>query len=236
MIFSGASVNAVPSFFDRSNMKWKPDSSQTSGEELANVITHGIGAALGIAGLSTLVVGAARYGDIWRMVSFSIYGATLVILYLASFFYHGARSPRAKRLLQFFDHTAIYLLIAGTYTPFTLVSMRGAWGWTMFGLIWGLAIVGILLNVFFFGRLGVISTILYLLMGWLVVIAIKPVTDALSVRGLAWLVAGGLSYTVGVIFYAWHRLPYAHPIWHLFVLAGSVFHYFAIFFYVLPVR
>jgi hemolysin III len=217
-------------------MKWKPDGNQTSGEELVNVITHGIGAAFGIAGLGALVVGAWRYSDVWRTASFIIYGATLVLLYLASAFYHGARSPRAKRLLQFFDHTAIYLLIAGTYTPFTLVSLRGPWGWTMFGLIWGLAVTGILLNVFFFGRLGFISTILYLLMGWLVVIAIKPVMDAVSVRGLVWLVAGGLSYTVGVVFYAWHRLPYAHPIWHLFVLAGSIFHYFAIFFYVLPVR
>jgi len=217
-------------------MKWKDDCTQTSGEELANVITHGIGVALGIAGLSVLVVGAARHGDIWRTVSFSIYGATLILLYLASAFYHGARTPLAKRRLQFFDHVAIYLLIAGTYTPFTLVSMRGTWGWTMFGLIWGLALTGLLLNVFFFGRLGVLSTILYLLMGWLVVIAIKPVMDALSMRGLVWLVAGGLSYTVGVIFYAWHRLPYAHPIWHLFVLAGSAFHYFAIFFYVLPAR
>jgi hemolysin III len=217
-------------------MKWKPDGNQTSGEELVNVITHGIGAAFGIAGLGALVVGAWRHRDAWRMASFIIYGATLVLLYLASVFYHGAQSPRAKRLLQFFDHTAIYLLIAGTYTPFTLVSLRGSWGWTMFGLIWGLAVTGILLNVFFFGRLGFISTIIYLLMGWLVVIAIKPVVDAVSVRGLVWLVAGGLSYTVGVVFYAWHRLPYAHPIWHLFVLAGSVFHYFAIFFYVLPVR
>jgi len=217
-------------------MKWKPDGSQTSGEELVNVITHGIGAAFGIAGLGALVVGAWRHSDVWRTASFIIYGSTLVLLYLASAFYHGARSPRSKRLLQFFDHTAIYLLIAGTYTPFTLVSLRGPWGWTMFGLIWGLAVTGILLNVFFFGRLGFISTILYLLMGWLVVIAIKPVMDAVSVRGLVWLVAGGLSYTVGVVFYAWHRLPYAHPIWHLFVLAGSVFHYFAIFFYVLPVR
>jgi hemolysin III len=217
-------------------MKWKPDGSQTAGEELVNVITHGIGAAFGIAGLGALVVGAWRHSDAWRTASFIIYGATLVLLYLASAFYHGARSPRTKRLLQFFDHTAIYLLIAGTYTPFTLVSLRGPWGWTMFGLIWGLAVTGILLNVFFFGRLGFISTILYLLMGWLVVIAIKPVMDAVSFRGLVWLVAGGLSYTVGVVFYAWHRLPYAHPIWHLFVLAGSVFHYFAIFFYVLPVR
>jgi len=217
-------------------MKWKRDGSQTSYEELVNVITHGIGAALSIAGLSALVVGAWQHRDAWRMVSFIIYGMTLILLYLASVFYHSARSPRAKRLLQFFDHAAIYLLIAGTYTPFTLVSMRGPWGWTMFGLIWGLAITGILLNVFLFGRLGFLSTILYLLMGWLVVIAIKPVMDAVSVRGLIWLIAGGLSYTVGVVFYVWHRLPYAHPVWHLFVLAGSVFHYFAIFFYVLPVR
>jgi len=215
---------------------WKKDDKQTASEELVNVTTHAIGAALGIAGLSALLVGAARHGDPWRLVSFSIYGATLVVLYLASVFYHGARSPRAKTRLQFFDHAAIYLLIAGTYTPFTLVSIRGNWGWTMFGLIWGLAIAGILLKVFFFGRFGFVSTMLYLLMGWIVVIAVKPVLDAVSMRGLAWLVAGGLAYTIGVIFYAWHRLPYAHPIWHLFVLAGSVFHYFAIYFYVLPVR
>jgi hemolysin III len=217
-------------------MNWKQHDHQTSGEELANVITHAIGAVLGIAGLSALVVGAARHGDVWRLVSFSIYGATLVLLYLASVFYHGARSPRAKRALQFFDHAAIYLLIAGTYTPFTLVSMRGSLGWTMFGLIWGLAIIGIVLKVFYFGRLGWLSTALYLLMGWLVVIAIKPVMDAVSMRGLIWLVAGGLSYTLGVVFYAWHRLPYAHPIWHLFVLGGSICHFFSIFFYVLPMR
>mgnify|MGYP001046030148 CR=1 FL=1 len=217
-------------------MNWKQHDHQTWGEELANVITHGIGAALGIAGLSALVVGAARHGDAWRVVSFSIYGTTLVLLYLASVFYHGARSPRAKRLLQFFDHAAIFLLIAGSYTPFTLVSLRGSWGWTIFGLIWGLAIIGILLKVFFLGRLGWLSTLLYLMMGWLVVVAIKPVLDAVSLRGMAWLVAGGLSYTLGVVFYAWHRLPYGHAIWHLFVLAGSIFHYFAIFFYVLPMR
>ena len=140
---------------DRRTVSWKQDDKQTASEELVNVITHAIGAALGIAGLSALVVGAARHGDPWRMVSFSIYGATLVILYLASVFYHGARSPRAKRLLQFFDHSAIYLLIAGTYTPFTLVSMRGAWGWTMFGLIWGLAIAGILLERILFRPTGV---------------------------------------------------------------------------------
>jgi hemolysin III len=215
---------------------WKQDCTQTSGEEIANVVTHAIGAAFGIAGLSALMVGTWRHNDAWRTVSFGIYGATLILLYLASVFYHGSRSPRTKRLLQIFDHAAIYLLIAGTYTPFTLVSLRGPWGWTMFGLIWGLAIAGILLKVFFIGRMGIASTALYLLMGWLVVIAIKPVMDAVSVRGLVWLAAGGLAYTLGVVFYAWHRLPYSHPIWHLFVLAGSVFHYFAIFFYVLPVR
>ncbi len=217
-------------------MGWKQDDTQTASEELVNVITHAIGAALGIAGLSALVVGAARHGDPWRLVSFSIYGATLVTLYLASVFYHGARTPGAKKHLQLFDHIAIYLLIAGTYTPFTLVSMRGPWGWTMFGLIWGLAISGIIMKVFFFGRFAIVSTLLYLLMGWIVVIAIKPVMDAVSLRGLLWLVAGGLAYSLGVIFYAWHRLPYAHPIWHLFVLAGSVLHFFAIYFYVLPMR
>ena len=213
-----------------------PISSQTRNEELANVITHMIGVALGLAGGSALVMGAARHGDAWRTVSFSIYGVTLVILYLASVLYHGARSPRVKHVLRLFDHAAIYLLIAGTYTPFTLVSLRGSWGWTMFGLIWGLAITGILLNVFFFGRLGFASTVLYLLMGWLVVVAVKPVMDAVSVRGLVWLVAGGLSYTLGVVFYLWHRLPFSHTVWHFFVLAGSAFHYFAIFFYVMPMR
>lgn len=213
-----------------------PISSQTRHEELANVISHLIGAALGIAGLSVLVVGAARHGDAWRIVSFSIYGATLVLLYLASVLYHGARSPRVKHLLRLLDHAAIYLLIAGTYTPFTLVSLRGSWGWTIFGLIWGLAITGIVLNVFFFGRLGFASTALYLLMGWLVVIAIRPVMDAVSLHGLVWLFAGGLFYSLGVVFFLWHRLPFSHSIWHFFVLAGSVFHYFAIFFYVLPMR
>ena len=217
-------------------MALKKDGRQTSGEELANVITHAAGAALGIAGLAVLVIGAARHGDAWRIVSFSIYGATLVLLYLSSTLYHVSRSPRVKHVLRFFDHAAIYLLIAGTYTPFTLVSLRGTLGWTFFGMIWGLALIGILLNVFFFGRLGFVSTVLYLLMGWLVVIAIKPVAAAVSLRGMLWLGAGGLAYTFGVIFYTWHRLPYAHTVWHLFVLAGSVFHFFAIFFYVLPDR
>ncbi len=217
-------------------MAWKRDGKQTRGEEAANVVTHLAGAALGIAGLSILVVGASRRGDVWRVVSFSIYGATLILLYLASSFYHGARSPRLKRLLRLFDHAAIYFLIAGTYTPFTLVSLRGPLGWTIFGLIWALAIAGVLLKVLHFERVHFLSTALYLLMGWLVLFAIRPVIDAVSLRGLLWLGAGGLAYTCGVVFYIWHRLPYAHTVWHLFVLAGSIFHFFAIYFYVLPPR
>ncbi len=217
-------------------MAWKQDDRQSAGEEIANVVTHMVGAALGIAGLSVLVVGASRHGDAWRIVSFSIYGLTLVLLYLASAFYHGVRSPRVKHLLRLFDHAAIYLLIAGTYTPFTLVSLRGPLGWTIFGLIWALAIAGVILKVLHFERVHVLSTVLYLLMGWLVLFAIRPVIDAVSMRGLLWLAAGGLAYTIGVVFYVWHRLPYAHTVWHLFVLAGSAFHFFAIFFYVLPPR
>ncbi len=214
-------------------MAWKRDGRQTAGEEIANVATHAAGAALGIAGLGVLVVGASRHGDAWRIVSFSIYGLTLVLLYLASAFYHGTRSPRLKRLFQLFDHAAIYLLIAGTYTPFTLVSLRGPLGWTFFGLIWALAIAGILLNLFPPRRARPLSMVLYLVMGWLAVAAVKPVVDAVSIRGLLWLAAGGLCYTLGVLFYIWNRMPFAHTVWHLFVLAGSIFHFFAIFYYVL---
>jgi len=209
---------------------------QTRAEEIANSITHGIGVALGIAGLSALVVGATRLGDVRRVVSFSIYGATLIIMYLSSMFYHSAQSPRLKNIFRLFDHTSIYLLIAGTYTPFTLVSLRGSWGWTMFGLIWGLAFTGIMLKILFVNRLKALSLILYLLMGWLAVIAIKPFSEAISIRGMIWLAAGGIAYTFGVIFYALDHVRYAHTIWHFFVLAGSVFHFFAILFYVLPVR
>ena len=177
-------------------MNWKQDDNQTIAEEWANSITHVIGAALGIAGLSALVALAALHGDAWRVVSFSIYGGTLVLLYLASVFYHSARSARVKHLFRIFDHAAIFLLIAGTYTPFTLVSLRGAWGWTLFGLTWGLALAGIVLKIFFVRRFGIASTILYLLMGWIVVIAIKPVIDAISINGLLWLGAGGIAYTL----------------------------------------
>jgi hemolysin III len=204
---------------------------QSLGEEIANSITHGIGAALAVAGLVVLVVYAALYGDAWRIVSFSVYGATLIVLYLISTLYHSFTGPRVKKLFQVLDHCSIYLLIAGTYTPITLTVLRGPWGWTLFGLIWGLAITGIVLKVFLIGRLKALSVVLYIAMGWLVVIAVKPLIAAVDHGMIVWLVIGGVSYTSGVIFYLAKRLPYHHAVWHLFVLGGSISHYFGILFY-----
>lgn len=205
-------------------------------EEIANSVTHGIGAGLSIAALSILVTFAGLFGDAWRVVSFSIYGATLILLYLASTFYHSFQSPRLKEIFRVLDHSAIFLLIAGTYTPFTLVNLRGVWGWTLFGLIWGLAIFGILLEVFFMDRFKALTMVTYVGMGWMVIIAFKPLLSAVPVGGMVWLCVGGLTYTLGVIFYLWDRVPFNHAIWHLFVLGGSVCHFFCMLFYVLPVN
>ena len=204
-------------------------------EELANTITHGIGVGLSIAGLVLLVVRAAMHGDAWQVVSFSIYGSSLILLYLASTLYHGFRSERIKRVLRLLDHSAIYLLIAGTYTPFVLVTLRGPWGWTLFGIIWGLAILGVTFKLIFGHKYEMLSTVFYVLMGWVVIIAIKPLIAALPAGGLAWLVAGGLAYTGGVVFYAWEKLPFNHAIWHGFVLAGSLFHFLSVWWYLAPV-
>lgn len=203
-------------------------------EELANTITHGIGVAFSIVGLVLLVVRAAMYGDAWEIVSFSIYGASLILLYSASTLYHGFRSPRIKNAMRIFDHSAIYLLIAGTYTPFLLVTIRGPWGWSLFGTIWGCALLGITFKIVFGTRYDFISTLFYLIMGWVVIIAIKPLLAALPLAGFMWLLAGGLAYSLGVIFYAWEKLPYHHAIWHGFVLAGSVFHFLAVLLHVAP--
>jgi hemolysin III len=208
----------------------------TIGEEIANSITHGIGTALSVAGLTLLVVLAAIYGDVWRVVSFSIYGSSLILLYLASTLYHSIQHKKVKRVLRIFDHSAIYLLIAGTYTPFTLVSMRGPWGWSMFGVVWGLALMGITFKTLFIGRYEKLATAAYVLMGWLVVIAFKQMMIMVPSGGIVWLVIGGVAYTLGVLFYAWEKLPYNHAIWHLFVLGGSISHFFAILFYVLPLQ
>jgi len=204
------------------------------GEEIANSIIHGVGALLAVAALAVLVTRAGMMHDPWRVVSFSIYGATLVLLYVASTLFHALRPGRAKRLFRVFDHAAIYLLIAGTYTPFLLVAIRGAWGWSLFGVSWGIALLGVVQTALVLDRLKFVSLIAYLCLGWLIVIAIKPLTAALASGGIAWLIAGGLCYTLGIVFYVTKRLRYNHAIWHLFVLAGSVSHFFAMLLYVLP--
>lgn len=208
----------------------------TPAEDLANSITHGIGAALAVAGLGVLVTLAARHGDGWRVVSLSVYGTSLVLLYLASTLYHAIRAPRLKHLFKGLDHAAIFLLIAGSYTPFTLVTLRGPWGWTIFGLIWAFAVAGIIFESLFLGRFKRLVVVFYLGMGWLAVIAVGPLIEALALGGLAWIAAGGFFYTSGVIFYMWKRLPYNHAIWHLFVLGGSICHFIAITLYVLPME
>ena len=205
----------------------------STGEEIANSITHGIGTALSIAGLVVLVVLAALHGDAMRIVSFSIYGSTLILLYLASTLYHSFRSPNVKHVFQIIDHASIYLLIAGTYTPFMLVGLGGPWGWTLFGVIWGLALLGIVFKALLINRFKKLSVGIYILMGWLCVIALKPMLMSIPLGGMIGLAAGGLFYTVGVVFYAWRKLSYNHAIWHLFVLAGSVCHYFSILFYLM---
>jgi hemolysin III len=205
-------------------------------EEIANAITHGIGLLLSIAGFVVLLVLAALRGTAWHIVACSIYGATLICLYAASTLYHAVISRRVKRALRIFDHSAIYLLIAGTYTPFLLVSLRGPWGWSLFGVIWGLALAGVLFKFWFVERFAILSTAVYIAMGWLVVIAAKPVITHLRLTAIIWLLAGGLAYTGGVIFFAAKRIPYSHAIWHLFVLAGSICHYFAVLSTVIPPR
>jgi hemolysin III len=199
-----------------------------SAEELANAVTHGIGLVMSTAGFVILLVLAALRGSAWHIVSCAIYGATLVCLYAASTLYHGIRSPRLKRVLKILDHSAIYLLIAGTYTPFLLVNLRGPWGWSLFGVVWGVTLAGIFFKFWFVDHFQILSTTVYLLMGWLAVIAVRPLLLMVPVSGLVWLLAGGLMYTAGVVFFAWKRIPYNHVIWHIFVLAGSTCHYFAV--------
>lgn len=203
-------------------------------EEIANALTHGVGALLSIAGLVVLVLFAAQDGGAMKVTSFSIFGAALVILYTASTCYHCAQSHRWKRIWRKVDHAAIYLLIAGTYTPFTLLNLQGGWGWTLFGLVWGFALIGIAFKAFYVGKFEILSTLAYLAMGWVIMIAIKPALSSIQPSGLLWLAAGGLAYTFGVIFYAMRRLPYNHAIWHVFVLAGSACHFVAVLRYALP--
>jgi hemolysin III len=201
------------------------------GERL-NVCTHLTGALLAAAGAATLIVMAAQQGDPWKITSFSIYGAMLLALYAVSTLYHSTRG-RLKHVLQKLDHCSIYLLIAGTYTPFTLVTLRGAWGWSLFGTIWGLAVIGIIQETWLAKGVRIPSLVIYVLMGWLGVIAMQELIDGLTSAGFYWLLAGGLLYTAGIVFYVFdEKLRHGHGIWHMFVLAGSISHYFAILLHV----
>ena len=202
---------------------------QSLAEELANSLTHGMGLLLSLAALPVLVLAALADGDPWRIAAATVYGASLVLLYTTSTLYHAVRQARTKAFFRRCDHAAIYLLIAGTYTPFVLGPLRGAWGWSLFGIIWGLAVAGVFFKAVFGIRLQHLSTALYLLMGWLVVVAAVPLVQNLSWTALGWLLAGGVCSTGGVVFYVLdQRLRYAHAIWHLFVLAGSAAHFWAV--------
>ncbi|MDO8540563.1 MAG: hemolysin III family protein [Opitutaceae bacterium] len=204
------------------------------GEEIANWVTHGLGLALSIAGLTLLIVFSSRRGDAWHVVSFTVFGLTLLTLYAISTFYHIERSERRKMLFRKLDHAAIFLLIAGTYTPFLLTNLRGPWGWTLFGIIWGLCGAGAVFQLFFGERYRLTSTIAYLFVGWLVVVALKPMIANVPHGGLWLLLAGGLCYTVGVVFYLWRQLRYHHAVWHTFVLGGSTCHFLAVLLFLLP--
>ena len=202
-------------------------------EEVANSVTHGLGLLASLVGAFVLVSLSVEQGEAWHVVSAVVYGATLVALYAASTLYHALKGTRARKVLRVLDHCSIYLLIARTYTPVTLVSMRGGWGWTLFGLAWGLAAVGIAFKILATGRFAILSTLAYVLMGWLCIVAVKPMFVLLSPGALALLGAGGVLYTAGIVFYNSTRVPYSHAVWHLFVVAGSVCHYLAIALYVL---
>ena len=202
-------------------------------EEIASAITHGIGVGLSIWALVLLVMKAVDHGNVYHVVSFTIFGSALITVYLTSTLFHAIRARRVKKFFNLMDHAAIYFLIAGTYTPITLGPLRGPWGWSIFGVIWGLAVAGIIFKVFFIGKYRTLSAILYVAMGWAIIVAVKPLLDAMPENGLWLLLAGGLSYSGGVVFYILKNIPYAHSIWHLFVLGGSVCHFLSIYLYVI---
>lgn len=208
----------------------------TIGEEIFHSITHGIGSGLSIAGLTLLLVLAILFGDVYQIVSFSIFGASLVLLYLSSTLYHGFQQPRVKHIFKIFDHASIYLLIAGTYTPFLLIGLGGSTGWTFLFIVWGIALFGVIFKVLFIERFQVLSVVTYLLMGWLCVFIFREMVASIPLGAIIWLAIGGLFYTVGVIFYALQKIPYMHAVWHFFVLGGSLCHFIAVLLYLAPVQ
>lgn len=201
-------------------------------EERLNIATHGLGLLLSIAGLPFLIIRSIDFSGFWKPASLYIFGISLIVLYAASTFYHAAKDAKRRRQLNIFDHAAIFVLIAGTYTPFTLITLEGVTGWVIFGLTWGFALIGIVLKLFFTGKYDKLSTIMYVLMGWQIVFAIKPLINNLSSEGLKLLFAGGIFYTVGAILYSIKRLPFNHATFHVFVLLGSLSHFFSVLFYV----
>ena len=206
----------------------------TLGEEIANGLTHGVGIVLAIAGLAVMSAFATLNGDVWHVTSCAIFGATMIVCFTTSTLYHSIPIASLKQVLRALDHSAIFLLIAGTYTPFMLVSLRGPWGYTLLAVIWTAALVGIGLRLFWRGRFHGLVVALYLAMGWAIVVAIKPMMNSVATGGLLLLLAGGLAYTVGVVFYKWRSLPYHHAVWHGFVLLGCACHFFSVLLYVLP--
>jgi hemolysin III len=205
------------------------------GEEIANSLTHALGIIFSITGMVVLMLSSSGSGNVWRIVSCAVFGVTLILLYTASTLYHAVQKPNVKSFMRIIDHSTIFLLIAGSYTPFTLVNLRGPWGWSLFGVVWGVALLGILVQTTLLRQWAGISVALYVVMGWAIVVAVKPLLLAVAPAGMTLLLAGGLAYTSGIAFYVWHKLPYHHAIWHLFVLAGSTFHFFAVLFYAVPV-
>ena len=201
-------------------------------EERINVVSHAVGFIASIAALVLLVVRASLHGNAWYIVSFSIFGASLMLLYAASTIYHNSKRPELRKRLKVIDHSSIYILIAGSYTPFTLVTLKGTVGWVIFGISWGIALTGIILKLFFTGKYNLLSTIMYVMMGWLVVFFIKPLMNSLPAEGLFWLIAGGVSYTVGAVIYMIKKIPLNHAIFHIFVLIGSACHVVSVYFYV----
>ncbi len=208
---------------------------RTPMDERLSAITHGLGAFFAAIGLIVLLVAARGQGTAWHLVSACIFGVSVFLLYLASTLYHSLTGKKAKRIFRIIDHAAIYFLIAGTYTPFSLVLLNGTLGWTVFSVIWCLAFTGVGIKVLFVSRFKMLSTVCYVIMGWLVLVFIKPLAAVLPTAGLCWLVAGGLFYTIGAVFYLSDRFPYSHTVWHLFVLSGTVSHFIAILCYVIPI-
>ncbi len=208
----------------------------TRREEIANAITHGIGALLSVAALVVLIVFSSLFSSAWHIVSFTIYGSTMLLLFVSSTLVHSFPEGKVKDIFEIFDHSSIYLFIAGTYTPFLLVAINGAWGWSLFGVIWGIAVCGVFFKAFFTKKFLFLSTFFYILMGWLIVIAWKPLYAALPSGGIILLVTGGILYTLGTIFYVWRGFPFHHAVWHLFVLAGAIAHFFAVLLYLVPMQ